>query len=112
MQLRTSKSFCYANHGGQREPHMESNEARFRSRILRKQPDLPRYVVVKPEYVRGRTKAFLADVMLNDAGPFERNIRPWGKGSDVFFFNLAEPQCRKAGLDTDDECFVAIIPKA
>ena len=49
--------------------------------------------------------------MLNDVGPFERNIRPWGKGSDVYFFNLTAPQCAKANLDTNDECVVTIIPK-
>jgi hypothetical protein len=48
--------------------------------------------------------------MLNEAGPFRRNIRPWGKGSDVFFFNLTAPQCEKAGLDTHDECQVTILP--
>ena len=90
---------------------MAATETRFRSRILRKQATLPRYVVIGPEYVMGRMEAFVADVLLNDSGPFERNIRPWGKGSDVFFFNLAEPQCRKAGLDTNDECFVTIIPR-
>ncbi len=91
---------------------MAAVQTRFRGRILRKQANLPRYVVVKSEYVTGRTEAFLADVILNDSVPFERNIRPWGKGSDVFFFNLAEPQCRKAGLDTNDECLVTIIPRA
>lgn len=90
---------------------MDRDKATFSARILRKQSDLPRFVVVKPEYVRGRTQAFSAEVMLNDVGPFERNIRPWGKGSDVFFFNLTEPQCRKARLDTNDECVVTIIPK-
>jgi hypothetical protein len=90
---------------------MSSGEASFRARILRKQSDLPRYVVVKPEFVGARTKSFLADVMLNDTGPFERNICPWGKGSDVFFFNLAEPQCRKAALATNNECTVTLIPK-
>ncbi len=83
----------------------------FTARILRKQESLPRYVVVKPEHVSGHTRAFPADVMLNNSGPFERNIRPWGKGSDVFFFNLTEPQCRKAGIDTNDECVVTILPK-
>lgn len=61
--------------------------------------------------MRGRTLAFLADVILNDVGPFQRNIRPWGKGSDVFFFNLTALQCSKAGLDTNDECVVTITPK-
>jgi hypothetical protein len=82
----------------------------FKTRILRKQEDLPRYIVVKPEYVQGRTRGFAAKVMLNDAGPFARNIHPWGKGSEVFFFNLTAPQCAKAGLDTGDECQVTIVP--
>jgi len=87
-------------------------DAVFRSRILRKQDDLPRYIVVKPEHACGYRKSFPALVSLNDSAPFERNIRPWGKGSDVFFFNLTEPQCRKAALDTGDECVVTIRPKA
>jgi len=90
---------------------MSESKATFEARILRKQPDLPRYVVVKPEYVGGRAHAFPAEVTLNDAGPFARNIRPWGKGSDVFFFNLTEPQCRAAGLDTNDECTITLTPK-
>ena len=83
----------------------------FPARVLRKEAFLPRYIVVNPEYVPGRTRAFPADVMLNDTGPFRRNIRPWGKGSDVFFFNLTAPQCDKAGLGTNDACTVTIIPK-
>lgn len=86
-------------------------EVSFGARVLRKEEFLPRYIVVKPEYVRGRTRAFSADVMLNDAGPFRRNIRPWGKGSEVFFFNLTAPQCDKAGLGTNDMCTVTIVPK-
>ncbi len=82
----------------------------FSARILRKQPDLPRYIVVKPGHVEGRTKSFRAMVRLNGSPAFERNIRPWGKGSDVFFFNLTDPQCRKAGLDTGDLCTVCIDP--
>lgn len=90
---------------------MSECEIRFSARILRKQNDLPRYVVVKSEHIPGRTAAFFADVILNDSGPFERNIRPWGKGSDIFFFNLNALQCAKANLDTNDECVVTIIPK-
>ncbi len=90
---------------------MDQDKSTFKARILRKQSDLPRYVVVKPEHVQGRTRTFSALVRLNDSEPFERNVRPWGKGSDVFFFNLTEPQCRKAGLETNDECVVTLIPK-
>lgn len=91
---------------------MDRHKVQFSARILRKEDFLPRYVVVKPEYATGRTQAFAAEIWLNDAGPFTRNIRPWGKGSDVFFFNLTAPQCTKAGLNTHDECRVTIIPRA
>lgn len=82
----------------------------FIPRILRKQADLPRYVVINPEFVQGYTKSFSADVHLDGVGPFRRNVHPWGKGSNVFFINLTGPQCNKAGLDTGDECQVTIIP--
>lgn len=84
----------------------------FTARILRKQPDLPRYIVVDPAQTAGRSSAFAADVMLGQAGPFARNIRPWGKGSDVFFFNLTADQCRRAGLDTNDTCTVTLRPRS
>lgn len=87
-----------------------SDKGSFTTRVLRKQQDLPRYIVVKQEFLPNRTDAFTAEVMLNNAGPFTRNIRPWGKGSDVFFFNLTTPQCVKANLDTNDEVAVTIIP--
>lgn len=90
---------------------MTSASVTFPAKVLRKEAFLPRYIVVKPEHVGGRTRAFPADVMLNGVGPFSRNIRPWGKGSDVFFFNLTAPQCDKAGLGTNDACTVTITPR-
>lgn len=89
---------------------MAKDEIIFSARILRKKLDLPRYIVIDPSNVRGRGAAFNAKVSLNDCPQFERIIRPWGKGSDVFFFNLTEPQCKKAGLDTGDTCQVRITP--
>ena len=89
---------------------MSQAEIVFRSRILRKKADLPRYIVVKPEHVVGRAASFAALVSLNGFPPFKRNVRPWGKGSDVFFFNLTQTQCEKAGLDTNDECVITIKP--
>ena len=82
----------------------------FEARSLRKDPALPRYIVVAPEHVAGRRTAFAAVVTLNDASPFRRNIRPWVKGSDVFIFNLTGPHCAKAGLDTNDRCKVTLLP--
>jgi len=91
---------------------MSRQPIRFEARILRKRPELPRYIVVKPAHVEGRTGAFPAMVSLNGSPPFARNIRPWGKGSDVFFFNLTAPQCKGAGLDTGDLCEVRVDPQA
>lgn len=84
----------------------------FAGTILRKQDDLPRYIVVKPEHVAGRRAAFPARVSLDGGPAFARNIRPWGRGSDAFFFNLTAEQARRSGLDTGDTCAVIIIPGA
>ncbi len=82
----------------------------FSARVLRKEAFLPRYIVIRPQHLEGQTSAFSAEVTLNGIGPFRRNIRPWGTGSDVFFFNLTEPQCLKAKLSTGDECVVVPTP--
>jgi hypothetical protein len=83
----------------------------FSAKILRKQDDLPRYIIVPAKYVAGRSDTFAALVRLNEGPPFERNIRPWGKGSDAFFFNLTAPQCKAAKVETGDECLVDIQPE-
>lgn len=90
---------------------MEETAISFSTRVLSREEFLPRYIVVRPEYVRGRKQSFLADELLNGAGPFKRNIRPWGKVSDVVFFNLTAPQCANAGVGTNDECVVTITSK-
>lgn len=82
----------------------------FDATVLRKQDDLPRYIVVKPAHLAGRTAAFPARVSLNGCPPFPRRVQPWGKGSDAFFFNLTQDQCRKAGVDTGDRVAVRIVP--
>ena len=86
------------------------DDIRFVAKVMRKQPGLPRYIIVKAAHLAGRTAAFRAMVRLNASRPFPRNIRPWGKGSDAFFFNVTAPQCAAAGLDTGDECTVEISP--
>ncbi len=87
---------------------MSDGTITFTAKVLRKETFLPRYIVVKPAHVEGRSEAFTATVTLNGSPGFTRTIRPWGKGSDAFFFNLTEFQCRKAGVDTGDSCEVHI----
>jgi len=83
----------------------------FAGTILRKQDDLPRYIVVKPEHLAGRRAAFPARVSLDGGPDFARNIRPWGGTSNAFFFNLTADQARRSGLDTGDTCAVIILPE-
>jgi hypothetical protein len=90
---------------------MAKNDIVFSAKILRKQDDLPRYIIVPAKHLSGRSETFGASVRLNDSPPFERNVRPWGKGSDAFFFNLTAPQCKAAKLETGDECLVTIQPE-
>jgi hypothetical protein len=35
-----------------------------------------------------------------------RDIAPWGRVPTPSSSNVTEPQCRKAGLDTNDRCLV------
>ena len=82
----------------------------FTAKILRKQDDLPRYVVIKPELMAGATASFSAQVTVNDSAPFARKIHPWGKGSDAWFFNLTQVQCHKAEVETGDLVAVRVVP--
>ena len=88
-----------------------SDAATFTATIQRKEAFLPRYIVVPPDHVIGHSAAFAADVWLNGTGPFARTIRPWEKGLADYFFNLTEPQCRKAGVDTGMTCTVTLVPR-
>ena len=83
----------------------------FTATVMRKQDDLPRYVIVSPDDVpEGAENAFQAVVSLNDGPPFLRNVRPWGKTSRAFFFNLTADQCRSSDVDTGDAVKVRITP--
>ncbi|SMR71217.1 hypothetical protein SAMN04488030_0844 [Aliiroseovarius halocynthiae] len=89
---------------------MTQTAIRFEAVILRKQDDLPRYIIIKPEIARAFSGSFDAQVSLNDGQLFHRRIHPWGKGSDAYFFNLTKVQCYKAELGTGDMCHVTVIP--
>lgn len=84
----------------------------FTATILRKQDDLPRYIIVAPEDVpEGADGMFPAVVSIDNSPPFLRNIRPWGKTSRAYFFNLTAEQCRNAGVDTGQEVSIRIYPQ-
>lgn len=85
-------------------------EFNFTTTILRKQDDLPRFVMVPSEAVSaldqtaGKTFVVLCAI---DAGvPFRRSVKPWGDGR--WFLDLTDPQCTAAGVDTGDEIAIAL----
>lgn len=82
----------------------------FTARITRKQPDLPRFVVVPAAIVADRSGAFDAMVSLNGQPPFPRRIHPWGKGQEVYFFNLTALHCARNRVDTGDICNITLDP--
>lgn len=88
---------------------MES--VRYKARIERKQPQLPRYVVIPariPEaWKRSGTTTITGTVNGFDLG--RRGLKPWGDGKR-WFFELPEPICRQAGADTGDEVVLIFAP--
>ena len=80
----------------------------FRATILRKQEDLPRYIVIPDGLLSDRLTSFSALISLNDGPCFPRNIHPWRKGRSVFFFNLTADQCRRSNVETGDEVKISL----
>ncbi|SPH18681.1 hypothetical protein DEA8626_02223 [Defluviimonas aquaemixtae] len=80
----------------------------FKAKILRKQDDLPRYVVLPRKAWAAYPVGFAAEVSINGGAPFRRHVRPWGKGREALFLNLTSRQCRDAGVDTGAVCTFAL----
>ncbi len=76
-----------------------------RSRIERKAASLPRYLVLPPEAAAAlaldATTPARVEIDGTDIG--RRNVKRWSPRSDVWFLDLTEAQCRKAGVDTGAE---------
>ncbi|MEE4301320.1 MAG: YdeI/OmpD-associated family protein [Pseudomonadales bacterium] len=81
-----------------------------RVRIERKDANLPRYLVLPPEAAAAlaldATTPAQLEIEGTDVG--RRNVKRWRRGSDRWFVDLTEAQCRKAGVDAGDEVAVAI----
>ena len=72
--------------------------------IKRKSADLPRYVevaeeILEPWNLEGTTPI---ELQIEGGEPVRRSLKRWGKGRPVWFFELTNPICKKAGVDTGD----------
>ena len=72
--------------------------------IKRKSAELPRYVEVTAEtiahwHLEGTTPI---EIQIEGGEAIRRNLKQWGKGRPVWFFELTNPMCKKAKIDTGD----------
>lgn len=83
----------------------------FEAIVERKDPGLPRYVIVPAEAVDavgGRAGTVVALCAIGGAAPVRRSVKPWGDGR--WFLELTERQCRAAGIDTGDRVSLRLTP--
>ncbi len=72
--------------------------------IKRKAAELPRYIEVMEESIEhwNLEATTPIEIQIEGAEPVRRNLKRWGKGRPVWFFELTNPMCKKAGVDTGD----------
>lgn len=77
---------------------------RLSTRLRRKDPSLPVYVVIASEQVRPwqLTGTTVVEGSANGEPLGRRTIKPWGRGRDAWFVELTAAFCRRAGLDVGD----------
>ncbi len=77
---------------------------KLRATIERKDPSLPRFVVVESSRLKswnldGTTPV---DVVIEGTAVGRRNLKRWGEGRDCWFMDLTDPICKRAHVDTGD----------
>lgn len=77
---------------------------RFSATVLRKDPSLPRYVVLPNGAVDSweLTGTTVIEVSADGVALGRRSLKRWSPGADAWFFELTEDHCRRAGIDTGD----------
>ena len=85
---------------------------RLRAVIERKDPSLPRFIVVPSSELKrwslDGTTPVVAAIDGIDIG--RRNLKLWGKGRDCWFIDLTEPNCNAASVDTGDRVRLELRP--
>lgn len=82
----------------------EKPEVQLSTRLQRKDPGLPVYVVIPSRHVQpwGLTGTTVIEGTANGFPFGRRTIKAWGKGSDDWFVELTAPFCKTAHLNVGD----------
>jgi hypothetical protein len=85
-------------------------EVRVTTRLQRKDPGLPVYVVIPGRHLRpwGLAGTTVVEGSANGRALGRRTIKAWGKGSDDWFVELTAPFCRTACLTVGDRVVLAL----
>jgi hypothetical protein len=77
---------------------------RLSTRLQRKDPSLPVYVVIPGRYVQpwGLTATTVIEGTANGVPFGRRTIKAWGKGADDWFVEFTAPFCKAASLSVGD----------
>lgn len=83
---------------------MSGSPVQVHTRIERKSPSLPRFMVVASEALsdwdlEGTT---VVEVRINGVDIGRRNLKYWGRDRDCWFLDVTESQCASAGVETGD----------
>jgi outer membrane usher protein FimD/PapC len=86
------------------------NPVSITAKVARKQPDLPRFVVIPSSAVAewGLTGTTPVDVTINGVAVERRNIKFWDAAK--WFFSITVKDCKKVGIDTGDTVELVISP--
>jgi bacteriocin resistance YdeI/OmpD-like protein len=77
---------------------------RLSTRLQRKDPSLPVYVVIPGRHVQpwGLTGTTVIEGTANGVSFGRRTIKAWGKGADDWFVEFTAPFCKAAGFSVGD----------
>ena len=83
---------------------------RLSTRLERKDPRLPVYVVIPDRYVQpwGLAATAVIEGTANGFSIGRRTIKAWGNGSDDWFVEFTAPFCRTARLNVGDRVVLEI----
>jgi hypothetical protein len=78
--------------------------------IKRRSPKLPRYIEIGSPYLAGWDLSGTTPVTISINGTEvgRRNLKPWGQGRNVWFLELTNEICNRAGIDDGDEIALSV----
>lgn len=93
-----------------REYTSSAQPVQVRTRIERKSPSLPRFIVVASEAlsnwdIEGTT---VVDARINGVDIGRRSLKYWGRNRYCWFLDVTESQCASAAVETGDSVILEV----